>query len=247
MQNTSTFQLATHYLSKIALRLEYLFQTITESVANDHPLMHHCAIKNLLEIIQMIEKPELKSRFLKELIRIEHSLLKTHTTISAETGATLHDRIQRLSHVVGFFGEEIHSNPFLQSIRPLPLQQVPDYELNPPQLTEWLESSAELRKLDLQLWLTKLNTLIATVDIYLKILRERANFNAVEKFNGIYQRILPPKTMCHLIMLTIERSFGIIPRLKIGHYDLVLRLYDARTLREIKETPAKISLALCQI
>ncbi|WP_038838362.1 cell division protein ZapD, partial [Legionella pneumophila] len=69
-----TFQLATHFLSRIALRLEYLFKTINEACNESHEVIHRFALKNIIEIAEIVEKPELKSRFIKELIRIEHVL-----------------------------------------------------------------------------------------------------------------------------------------------------------------------------
>ncbi len=62
-QDTITFQLATHYLPKIALRLECLFLTIEQACEESHAVIHHYALKNIIEIIKLVEKPELKSRF----------------------------------------------------------------------------------------------------------------------------------------------------------------------------------------
>src|SRR5690606_21383891 len=127
-QSTITFQLATHYLPKIALRLECLYQTIDQACEETHPVIHHYALKNVIEIIKLVEKPELKSGFLKELMRIEHVLNKSNTSLSKELYDSLHTQIQVLTHVVGRFGENIHNNPFLQSIRLTLPTQANDYE-----------------------------------------------------------------------------------------------------------------------
>src|SRR4051812_15811958 len=101
--DTITFQLATHYLSKAALRLECLLLTITQACQETHPVMHHYALKNIIEIIKLIEKPELKSRFLKELMRIEHTLKKVDHVISDTLYASLFVQVQFLTHAVGRF------------------------------------------------------------------------------------------------------------------------------------------------
>lgn len=62
-ENTITFQLATHFLPKIALRLECLYQTIQQACEETHPVIHHYALKNIIEIIKLVEKPELKAVF----------------------------------------------------------------------------------------------------------------------------------------------------------------------------------------
>lgn len=242
MQDFITFQLATHYLPKIALRLESLTSNIHQASLEEHPVIHHYAINNLLEIIQLINKPELKSRFLKELIRIEHSLNKFSTHISAELLTKLHCQIQCLSQFAGVFGEGLHLDPFLQSIR-APGQES---ESDSPQLLLWLSLDSHTRQQDLEKWLIRLNTLILTVNLYLTILRENALFETIEPHNGFYQCPLPKNT-CQLILLRIDKSLGIVPSMQLGHHGLSVRLCEARTLREIKETQAVIALAICQI
>ncbi|MCC5015000.1 MULTISPECIES: cell division protein ZapD [Legionella] len=246
-QGTITFQLATHYLPKIALRLECLYQTIDQACEETHPVIHHYALKNVIEIIKLIEKPELKSRFLKELMRIEHILNKSNTSLSKELCASLHTQIQVLTHVVGRFGENIHNNPFLQSIRLTLPTQTNDYEGYSPQLLLWLESNPALRQRDLVVWLNSLRTLHATVDLYLSLLRDSAQFDKIDMFNGFYQRQLPSRTSCHLILLRIDKSFGIAPRMQLGHHGFTLRLCEISTMREVRETEARLDLAICQL
>jgi cell division protein ZapD len=246
-QDTITFQLATHYLPKIALRLECLYQTISQAYEETHPVIHHYALKNIIEIIQLIEKPELKSRFLKELMRIEHALNKSTLTLTSELHDSLHNQIHQISHIVGPFGDGIHQDPFLQTFRLTLPSSNQDGETYSPQLLFWLESKPATRQRDLALWLTNLHSLYLTVVLYLKLLRSTAEFKTVAMLNGFYQRSLPPKTSCHLILLRIEKSFGIVPRMQLGHHGFNLRLCEATTMREMKDTNARFDLAICQL
>jgi cell division protein ZapD len=242
-----TFELATHFIPKIALRLEYLYQTVDQACEEAHPIIHHYALKNVVEMISLIEKPELKSRFLKELMRIEHALIKTGEKVPVELFNHLHIQIQLLTHAVGRFGGEVHTNPFLQSIRQAQQTQLYDCEMHSPQLLLWLESNPALRQDDLASWLNSLKILQSTVNLYLALLRNTAEFSKVEMLNGFYQRPLPPKTSCHLILLKINKAFGIVPRMQLGHHGLSLQLCEVSTMREIRESTAKIDLALCQL
>lgn len=246
-QNTIIFQLATHYLPKIALRIECLYQTISQAREESHPVIHHYALKSVIEILQLIEKPELKSRFLKELMRVEHTLMKSNTDVSQEVSNNLYTQIQMLTHVAGLFGEGIHQDPFLQIFRQTQPAHNQDCEVQPPQLLYWLESKASTRQGDLTLWLANLNSLYLTIALYLRLLRSTAEFDSILMLNGFYQRSLPPKTSCHLILLRIDKSFEIVPRIQLGHHGLSLRLCEATSMREIKETDARFDLAICQI
>ncbi|MFA5960275.1 MAG: cell division protein ZapD [Tatlockia sp.] len=246
-EDTITFELATHFLPKIALRLECLYQAINQACEESHAIIHHYALKNAIEIIKLIEKPELKSRFLKELMRIEHVLNKTKLIVSQELCEQLYNQIHVLTHVVGRFGENIHHDAFLQSIKLSQPVLSNDCEVYSPQLLLWLESTPAIRQRDLALWLNNLRTLYTTVHLYLSLIRETAKFAQIEKFNGFYQHPLPPKISCHLILLKINKSFGVVPRMQLGHQSLVLRLCEISTMREIRETDARLDLALCQL
>ena len=234
---TITFQLATHYLPKIALRLECLFLTIEQACEETHPVIHHYALKNILEIIKLVEKPELKSRFLKEFMRIEHALNKSHTII----------QLQLLSHVSGGFGEAVYHDPFLQSNRLTQAGQFNDCELHSPQLLLWLEKEPSHRQNDLTGWLKHLRTLYDTVIVYLSLLRDSAEFDVIDMFNGFYQRSLPSNTSCHLILLRMDKNCGIVPKLQLGHHGLSLRLCEATSMHEVHRTDTKIDLAICQL
>lgn len=244
--DTITFELATHYLPKIALKLECLYRTVEQACEEIHPVIHHYALKNIIEIIKIAEKPELKSRFLKELIRIEHTLNKSETEVSNPLYNSLHSQIQMLTHVVGCFGRNIHQNAFLQSVRISQPAQTNDYEMYSPQLLLWLESDPFIRQRDLTQWLMNFDHLYTTVTLYLSLLRDTAQFDEIE-FNGFYQRALPPKTSCHLVLLRINKSFGIVPRMQLGNHGLSLRLCEINTMRDIPETRARIDLGICQL
>lgn len=249
MHNNETiiFQLATHYLPKIALRLECLFLTVEQACEETHPVIHHYALKNIIEIIKLVEKPELKSRFLKEFMRIEHAINKAQTIISNALYTDLFIQIQHLSHVAGQFGESIHNNTFLQSVRLAQTATQNDFELHSPQLLLWLENSASQRQQDLSEWLQQLRTLHNTVIVYLALLRDTAKFDNIDLYNGFYQRYLPSKASCHLILLRMDKNCGIVPKMQLGHHGLSLRLCEANSMHEIRRTDTKIDLAICQI
>lgn len=244
---TITFQLATNYLSKISVRLECLFLTISQAQEETHPVIHHYALKNIIEIIKIIEKPELKSRFLKELMRVEHVLKKSQIFISDSLNTNLFLQIQYLSYAAGRFSETILSDPFIQSIRITQAGEQNDCELHTPQLLLWLESDAKKRQSDINTWLKQLQSLHDTVSIYLSLLRNTAEFDKVDMFSGFYQRSLPSKTSCHLILLRMDKHCGVVPKMQLGHHGLSLRLCEANSMSEVRQTNTAIDLAFCQL
>ncbi|WP_133130046.1 cell division protein ZapD [Legionella yabuuchiae] len=247
LNETITFQLATHFLSKIALRLECLFLTVEQACEETHPVIHHYALKNIIEIVKIVEKPELKSRFLKELMRIEHAIHKTQFSISSEQYTKLFTQVQYLSHAAGRLGGSIQSDPFLQAIRLAQASEHNDCEFHSPQLLLWLENTPQKRQHDLLSWLKKLQSLQETVSVYLSLLRNTAQFNTIDMYNGFYQRSLPSKISCHLILLRMDKDCGIVPKMHVGHHGLSLRLCEANSMNEVSHSRTPVDLAICQI
>lgn len=246
MQDIITFQLPTHYLPRIALRLEFLYNTIQQACSEIHPIIHGYALQCLVEMLQLIQKPELKSRFLQELMRLEHAVNKNAETASPELHTRLYAQIQVLTHVVGRFGDGIQNIPFLQSMRQTQTSGVNDCEVQSPQLLLWLEAAPQLRQENLLSWLTSLKALHDTVFLYLSLLRNSAVFKSVKTVNGFYQCPLPPRTLCQLILLRMDKSLRIVPQMQIGHHGLSLRLYEAVNMKEVRENVADLELAICQ-
>lgn len=244
---TITFQQATHFLPKIALRLEYLLRTAKQASEETNPIIHHYALQNVTEIMQLIQKPELKSRFLKELIRIEHHCLKNNSCISEELHTKLYAQIQTLTHAVGRFGDGLHQDNFLYAIRSSQTAQAAECEMQSPQLVYWLEGDAGTRQEHVNAWLAALRPLQDTVTIYLALLRSSAEFKEILLYNGFYQQPLPPRSFCHLIMIRMNIAARVVPVIQLGHHGLSLRLCDASSMKEVKETDAKLDIAICQL
>ncbi|MDP3560304.1 MAG: cell division protein ZapD [Legionellaceae bacterium] len=238
-----TFQWTTHYLPKIAVRIESLCQSAEQACHETHPVIHQVALHNILEIIKIIEKPELKSRFLKEFLRMEHACIKQGGDFPFQK--QLHDEIVYLNHTAGRFGEAIQSHPLLQSIRSGQSNHH-EIDIDCPQLLFWLKNDPEPRQHDLRKWLKCLQPLHKMVSLYLSLLKHTAVFEVIPMPQGFYQRNLPPRLTCQLILCKINRMYGLVPKIQLGNYGISLRLYEAETMREAQPQDAFCELAICQ-
>ncbi|MDF1827809.1 MAG: cell division protein ZapD [Legionellaceae bacterium] len=249
-QDTICFQLGTQYLSKIALQIERLLLTIDEACHEQHPVIHHSALNHVFEIIKLAEKPELKGRFLKEFMRLEHLNNKALPhELSGVSFTQLLAHIPVLSQLTGRFGEAIHADPFIQSVGLTSTGHINDIELCSPQLWFWLEDSAKTRQDDLTRWLEQLRPLYDTVKLYLALLREACHFERIIPEKGFYQCSLPysNKTACHLVMIRMNKQEALIPKVQIGNHGLSLRLCEAKSMREVYDRTAPIELAMCKL
>ncbi|KTD21465.1 cell division protein ZapD [Legionella israelensis] len=244
---TITFQLATHFLSRIALRIECLLSTIKQACEESHEAIHRYALKNLVEITEIVEKPELKSRFLKEFMRFEYVISKSNTSINNNLLEHLSDQIYLLNHVAGPFGEEINKQHFLKSVRHIQQPNSKECEFSSPQLIMWLDLDPKKRQTEFMAWLELLTDLEETVNIYLSLLRATTFYSTIRALNGYYQYSLSPKIPCHLIQLQIDKSLKLVPKLQVGHHGLTIRLYELLSLKEAKHCSIDMEIAICQL
>ena len=242
-----TFQLATHFLARIALRLEFLFKTINQACNESHEIIHRFALKSIIEIVEIIEKPELKSRFLKELIRIEHVLKKDRLLKNSLLFDHLVTQIHVLNHVPGRFSNSIHDDEFLKTLRQIHHPNTQECEFNSPHLVLWFDSDPLLRQKTINQWVHCLKDLEHTVTIYLSLLREATEYVPITTSNGFYQHSISPKSVNHLILLKMDKTMGITPKLQLGHHNLTIRLYELTTAQEIRDTVVNMDIAFCQI
>lgn len=245
--DTITFQFATQFLSRIALRLEYLFNMINQACYESHEIIHRFALKHIIELIDMIEKPELKSRFIKELIRIEHVLKKDPDNNQAPILDNLATQIHRLNQVPGSFGTSIYDDEFLKTLRQIHHPHTKECEFNSPQLVLWFASDVLLRQQTISRWLGCLNDLEDTVSIYLALLRNTAEYRLVHAQHGFYQQAMSPKATNHLVLLKMNKHMGITPKLQVGHNNLTIKLYELSTAREVHESTTEMEIAFCHI
>ncbi len=247
--DTITFQLGTHYLSRVALHVERLLFTIYAASHEQHPVIHHAALNDLFELIKLTEKPELKGRFLQEFMRLEHALNKTTRPIHPDSHAALAQQIQTLNQLVGQFGGDIHRDPFLHATGVSLHAHSTEGEPYAPQLLFWLESSASIRQADLTHWLSQFELLKNAIRMYLSLLRDTAEFKTITPENGFYQCPLPhnQKTTCHLILVRIQKETGQIPKLQIGHHGLSLRICEAKSMQDVHTESIPVELSICEL
>jgi cell division protein ZapD len=201
----------------------------------------------MIELIEIIEKPELKSRFIKELIRIEHVIKKKPSLANPELFNELENQIHILNHVQGRFGNLIYEDEFLKTLRQIHHPNTKECEFNSPHLIMWFDLDPKVRQNNINQWLNCLSDLESTVGIYLSLLKETTEYIPILVHNGFYQYNLSAKPIHHLILLKMPKSLKLTPTLQIGHHNLIIRLHKLASMYEIHDETVEMEIAFCQI
>ncbi|NDH09627.1 MAG: cell division protein ZapD [Gammaproteobacteria bacterium] len=220
------YQQSPQFLVKTCLYLENLFAFIHESSTHTHPMMHYDALKNLVKILGIIEKPELKSRFCKEFIRLERGLSKTLKIDKPELWDRFLQKSSDLQQQGNRFHCDLEHDSFLQSIKSRQSNQ--EYHLEPSSthIYYWLHQDPKSRQHMIKHWLKSLHELHHCVQIYISILRRHAEFQPVEiKDNFIYQAFAHTLAT-QLLMIKIPYEMKVVPKIQVANHSVNIHFND---------------------
>jgi cell division protein ZapD len=239
--NTLTYEQGTHFLSNVALSIERCYNQIEKAILTDNPVIHHHTLFYLVDLLQLTEKSGLKNRFLKELLRFEHILAKEMSVDNRAIFAILYVHVHELSQHDGYFGIQLKEDAFLQHIiQHIQLQKI---EGAPSTFIQyWLSKSSAERQANLSQWLSPLSFLKKTIDIYLSILRSHLIFSELSLEKNTFQQHLPSQLPCHLVQLTFKDDVDFYPKIQTGQHGIHIRIYDGKTLKDVRSTPILMSL-----
>ena len=234
MQNQEIiYQQSPQFLAKVSIRIENLLAYVHEGTHQSHPIIHHCALKNIIELLKIIEKPELKSRFTKEFLRLEYTLSKILPEQSPELWHKFKETALHLQNRVSRLSNKIFNNHFLHSMRAKIPESWQECELQTPHLYRWLHQSSKYRKDYLQSWLEDLADIENIVQIYLSVLRFFLNYNSVLVHKGYYHQLIYSNPSCQLIVIKVNNDIPAIPKIQIGNNSLSVYFNDLLKLEEI--------------
>ena len=235
------------------LRLEHLFQRLSELVSRDHPLDHHYAITTIFEIMDVAARADLKTDVLKDLEKQKH-ILNGYRGNPAIAEAVLNDVTAQLEAcfsglnlLPGKAGQTLTENDWLMGIRSRVGIPGGTCEFDLPAYYAWQHSSSSTRQQDLQRWIVTLTPLAQSITLLLKLLRDSGSPQMVTAPESVYQQNLPQGRTFQLLRLRIDPTMGLIPEISGNRLIVSVRLMRHETDDRLHAagTDASFELTLC--
>lgn len=227
------YQQSPQFLPKVSIRIENLLAYIREGLHESHPITHHYALKNIIELLKIIEKPELRSRYTKEFIRLEYTLSKVLPQQAPELWQKFEETSIHLQNCVNRLSSPIFQDQFLQSLRMRIQENWQECELQTPQLYRWLHQPGHYRKECLKSWLNDLQEIESIVQVYMNILRFFIHYSQVQVNQNYYHQLINGNPVCQLIVLKLDAQLPVIPKIQIGNNSLSIYFNDPIKVEEI--------------
>lgn len=253
-QHVIVYEQPANELLRVCLRLESLFAEIDEYTNIATKTSNKLILENIIEIINVLDRPDLKSAFQKELARqlqnlqrlqelqfIDHQMLN-------KLIVTLEQLITKLEDQNGKFAQTIRDNEFLTPIR--------NHMNNPggatlfdnPAYLYWLNLNQEKRAHDIAQWLHTVQNVKEIMELLLRLVRESSmpEFKTAEQ--GFYQKTLDCKAPCQLIRVSIPTDILAYPEINVGRQRVIIHFYEPSVEKRFtpttKEVPFKLTCCI---
>lgn len=255
--NLITYELPLSDAVRIALRLENLFHQFQKTAACTSPLNTKNAMNALLKILEVTDRPDLKSRFSQTLTQYTNTLQQLSRSPKVNA-AKLQKTLKKLETLNQYLhtqhariGESLRQNDFLTQIRSNLSNPggICDYRL--PAYLLWQNQSAAEKTKDLKQWMEDFAPLQDMTETLLTLTRESTPLETTTTENGFYLQPLNPLTPCHLVRVALPAQTNIYPEFSAGKHRLTIRFLSPNYFGHSKPTSPqqKISfqLACCKI
>jgi len=217
---------------RILLRLEFLFQQVTQNAAEYSPWDSRLALQGLFDIFGLIGRNEFKGELLKELDRYATSLYRLGQTPGVDT-----EKLNSILQEIGQAITEIHNldnatletvrqNDFLGAVRQRNSIPGGTCPFDVPALHFWLRRSGTVRAHHIMAWLQPFQPLQNAVSLLLRLVRDSALPHWEVAAQGFYQKALDSTAPNQLVQIILPSEASVFPIISGSKHRFSLRFME---------------------
>ena len=239
--------------ARLCLRLEYLFAQLDHSFQST--LNDHQTIRIILEILQVLDRPDLKNKFLQNLIQYQNMLLLLKKVPEVDVNK-LNSTLKQIDELINELhinkkkiGQELREKEFLKAIQQRLYIPAGTCGFNLPAYQLWLEQDAITRRDQLANWITLLLLVKNVADISLKLIRNSNIFKDVIANGGFYQCNLDPNISYQMIRIAINPDRNIFPEISVGRFRIAIHFFnlDIDTINKQNSNTVEFKISYCKL
>ncbi len=240
-------------LIRICLRLEYLFNKIKYHLAGQTNWDSHNIIDSILNITELLDRPDYKSKFTHEIQRHRTKLtqLQHNPQVNPQQLEYISTQLRIIYDYLhnhnGKLANQLRHNEFLHSIHQQLRSPVGICHFDAPYYHFWLHQPFAKRQHDIDTWLNELITIQQMTHLLLYLTRENAKKTVRTAQTGFYQETFSQDNTFQLIRISIPKHISVYPDLSVGRHRLALRFMQHNSQGRALQTTDDIvfELACC--
>jgi cell division protein ZapD len=237
------------------LRVEDLFAKVLHNVEASHEYQHHSALLTLLQILDIVDRSELRSDLLQELSRQRMAMdaLKGNPAIAAAKLDTILKEIDIACNALRSentkLGQTLRTNEWLMSIKQRAGIPGGVCEFDVPSYHYWLGLGETRRREDLKTWLNPLLPMHEAIVIILRILRGSGFTTKLVAPSGAYQQMLGGAKPAQMLKIDIPDNLTCFPEVSANKYAINIRfnILDFSQKPQKYDEDVNFTLTLCNL
>ena len=237
------------------LRLEDLFAKVLHNIKSEHQVNHHNALLAIFQILDVIDRAELKADLLQELDR-QKMVMNGLRNMPSINEALLNDVINQIettalalrSNTVKL-GQTLRDNEWLMSIKQRAMIPGGVCEFDLPSYHYWLALTPERRGEDLESWLKPLMPVFEAIRIIMHILRGSGATTPLQAAHGAYQQMLGGAKPAQMLRIEVDDNVTYFPEVSANKYAISVRFYnlDCAAKPRLCDHDINFKMTLCNL
>jgi len=237
------------------LRVEDLFAKVLYNIEANHEYQHHTALLTLMQILDIVDRSELRLDLMQELSRQRMAMeaLKGNPAIAAEKLDEILNEIDTAIDALRAentkLGQTLRTNEWLMSIKQRAGIPGGVCEFDVPSYHYWLGLGEERRKEDLKNWLSPLVPMHDAIVIILHILRGSGSTTKLVAPDGAYQQMLGGIKPAQMLKIDIPVNVQCFPEVSANKYAINIRfnILDFTQKPQKYDEDVNFTLTLCNL
>lgn len=232
IENAITYEQPLNEIIRVCLRLEQLFAQIDHQIADTSILGTRNVVAAIINVLQLLDRPDLKAKLAKELSHQYSLLLRLENTPEIDQ-LKLQGILKQLDELSrcfidssGKIGQPLREIELLNNLRLHLASPGGGCSFDIPVYYYWLNQPIEKRKQTIQSWLTEFSNIRLATTLLLQLTREGSKIQKKNAEQGFYQDLLDPQINLRLIRVAIPTSISAYPEISVGRHFLSIRFYS---------------------
>lgn len=241
MNDKITYEQPLNEIIRVCLRLEQLFQQIDHQLADTSQLGTRNLITYIINILHLLDRPDLKAKLAKELSHHLTNLMRYHQApdIDSVKLRELTTQLEELSRSLidssGKIGYRLRDTELLNTLRLHLASPGGGCSFDIPLFHFWLQQPAEVRTTTIKNWLTDFSQIRSAVTLLLDLVRRNIKTEQKTAVHGFHQELLDPQSNLRMLRISISRTINAFPEISVGRHFLSVRFFSP----DIDKRPAQ--------
>ena len=227
---------------RLCLRLECLFAQSKNYLDKDDYWDTRATVATIVDIFNILDRPEFKSKLLKEIMQCRDDLKKHIDDDKVDQEKLQHfleqisNSIDYLQNLTGKLNQELEKDEFLNSIRLRLTKTGGARNFDLPRYHHWLHQAEHKRKANMKTWFNGFSKIQTTVNLFLMLIRGSTQESNIVAEDGYFEKVLDNSIDYRLLRISLRKNIPAFPDISVGRHRMSLHFF---TLDKENERPIK--------